>query len=61
MARYMLERAFSHVGPWRTPSHFPVVPGKTYPQPDAPGMALPFAGVRGAGEDIHPGGTVDSC
>ncbi len=36
MAKYLLERAFSHVGSPDTPISFPVVPGKTYPQPNAP-------------------------
>jgi hypothetical protein len=36
MAKYLLERAFSHVGSLDTPITFPVVPGKTYPQPNAP-------------------------
>ena len=36
MAEYLLERAFSHVGSLETPLSFPVVPGKTYPQPNAP-------------------------
>ena len=36
MAEYLLERAFSHVDSMDTPMSFPVVPGKTYPQPNAP-------------------------
>ena len=36
MAKYLLERAFSHVDSVDTPISFPVVPGKTYPQPNAP-------------------------
>jgi hypothetical protein len=36
LAKYLLERAFSHVGSLETPISFPVVPGKTYPQPNAP-------------------------
>ena len=36
MAKYLLERAFSHVGSINTPISFPAVPGKTYPQPNAP-------------------------
>ena len=36
MAKYLLERAFSHVYSLDTPISFPVVPGKTYPQPNAP-------------------------
>lgn len=35
-ARYLLERAFTHVESLETPISFPKVPGKTYPQPDAP-------------------------
>ena len=35
-ARYILERAFSHVRSLEDPITFPRVPGKTYPQPDAP-------------------------
>jgi hypothetical protein len=36
LAKYLLERAFTHVKFLETPLTFPVVPGKTYPQPDAP-------------------------
>jgi len=36
MTKYLLERAFSHVGSINTPISFPAVPGKTYPQPNAP-------------------------
>lgn len=35
-ARYLLERAFTHVDSIETPLSFPSVPGKTYPQPDDP-------------------------
>jgi hypothetical protein len=35
-AQYVLERAFTHVVSPDSPLSFPVVPGKTYPQPDAP-------------------------
>lgn len=35
-AKYVLERAFKHVASVDTPIVFPLVPGKTYPQPDAP-------------------------
>jgi hypothetical protein len=35
-ARYILERAFSHVRSMDDPITFPLVPGKTYPQPGAP-------------------------
>jgi hypothetical protein len=35
-ARYLLERAFQHVASIDAPFAFPVVPGKTYPQPDDP-------------------------
>jgi hypothetical protein len=35
-AKYVLERAFKHVGSLDTPLAFPPVPGKTYPQPDDP-------------------------
>lgn len=35
-AKYILERAFKHVDSLETPISFPVVPGKTYPQPNAP-------------------------
>jgi hypothetical protein len=35
-AKYILERAFSHVRSMEDPITFPRVPGKTYPQPDAP-------------------------
>lgn len=36
MAKYLLERAFTHVKDINQPISFPVVPGKTYPQPGAP-------------------------
>lgn len=36
LARYLLERAFSHVDSLETPLTFPPVPGKTYPQPGDP-------------------------
>ncbi len=36
MAKYLLERAFKHVKSVDTPISFPIVPGKTYPQPNAP-------------------------
>jgi hypothetical protein len=36
MARYLLERAFTHVKSIDDPITFPTVPGKTYPEPDAP-------------------------
>ncbi|MDT8431941.1 MAG: DUF2264 domain-containing protein, partial [Bacteroidales bacterium] len=36
LAKYLLERAFSHVDSLETPLSFPVVPGKTYPQPGDP-------------------------
>jgi hypothetical protein len=35
-AKYLLERAFKHVGSMDTPMSFPIIPGKTYPQPNAP-------------------------
>lgn len=35
-AKYILERAFKHVYSIETPISFPIVPGKTYPQPNAP-------------------------
>ena len=35
-AKYILERAFKHVDSLETPISFPIVPGKTYPQPNAP-------------------------
>ena len=35
-AKYILERAFKHVGSLETPISFPKVPGKTYPEPNAP-------------------------
>ena len=35
-AKYLLERAFIHVDSPDTPLTFPVVQGKTYPQPDDP-------------------------
>ncbi len=36
LAKYLLERAFKHVDSLETPITFPIVPGKTYPQPNAP-------------------------
>ncbi len=36
MAKYLLERAFSHVESLEQHLSFPIVPGKTYPQPNAP-------------------------
>jgi hypothetical protein len=36
LAKYLLERAFKHVDSMETPLTFPIVPGKTYPQPNAP-------------------------
>ena len=36
LAKYLLERAFEHVGSIETPLTFPSVPGKTYPEPNAP-------------------------
>lgn len=36
LAKYLLERAFTHVKSMDAPISFPVVPGKTYPQPNAP-------------------------
>ncbi len=36
LAKYLLERAFTHVKSKNDPISFPIVPGKTYPQPNAP-------------------------
>ena len=36
MAKYLLERAFTHINSINDPLTFPIVPGKTYPQPEAP-------------------------
>ncbi|WP_423128966.1 DUF2264 domain-containing protein [Gaoshiqia sp. Z1-71] len=36
LAKYLLERAFKHVDSMETPLNFPIIPGKTYPQPNAP-------------------------
>lgn len=36
LAKYLLERAFTHINSIEDPLTFPVVPGKTYPQPDDP-------------------------
>ena len=36
LAKYLLERALKHIDSVETPLTFPVVPGKTYPQPNAP-------------------------
>jgi len=36
LAKYLLEKALKHVGSIETPLTFPTVPGKTYPQPNAP-------------------------
>ena len=41
-ATYLLERAFTYVNSLERPIVFPLVPGKTYPQPHDPGMALSF-------------------
>ncbi|HEY1208581.1 MAG TPA: DUF2264 domain-containing protein, partial [Terracidiphilus sp.] len=35
-AKYVLQRAFRHVKSFDSPIVFPKVPGKSYPQPDAP-------------------------
>ena len=35
-AKYLLERAFTHVASIDQHLSFPTVPGKTYPQPNAP-------------------------
>jgi hypothetical protein len=35
-AKYILERAFKHIDSIDTPMVFPLVPGKTYPQPNDP-------------------------
>ncbi len=36
LGKYLLERAFTHVKSLDDPIMFPIVPGKTYPQPNAP-------------------------
>lgn len=36
LAKYLLEKAFTHVDSLETPLTFPIVPGKTYPQPNDP-------------------------
>lgn len=36
MAKYLLERAFTHVSSMEQPLTFPIVPGKTYPQAGSP-------------------------
>jgi len=36
LAKYLLERTFTHIGSINDPLTFPRVPGKTYPQPDDP-------------------------
>jgi hypothetical protein len=36
LAKYLLDRAFVHVMDENKTINFPVVPGKTYPQPGAP-------------------------
>ncbi|MEI7423069.1 MAG: DUF2264 domain-containing protein [Prolixibacteraceae bacterium] len=36
LAKYLLDRAFSHVSSIESPMVFPAVPGKTYPQPGSP-------------------------
>lgn len=36
LAKYLLERAFTHINSIDDPLSFPPVPGKTYPQPDDP-------------------------
>lgn len=37
MAKYLLERAFTHVNSIEDPISFPIVSGKTYPEQNAPG------------------------
>ena len=36
LAKHLLERVFQYIDTVETPLNFPVVPGKTYPQPEAP-------------------------
>ncbi len=36
LAKYLLERTFEYVDSFETPLTFPSVPGKTYPEPNAP-------------------------
>ena len=36
LAKYLLERAFTHVESFESPFAFPIVPGKSYPQEDSP-------------------------
>ncbi len=36
LAKYLLERTFTHIGSINDPLTFPPVPGKTYPQPNDP-------------------------
>jgi hypothetical protein len=36
LAKYLLEKTFTHINSITDPLTFPVVPGKTYPQPDDP-------------------------
>ncbi len=36
LAKYLLERAFTHINSINDPLTFPMVPGKTYPQPNDP-------------------------
>jgi len=48
-AKYILERAFHHVASIKTPISFPLIPGKTYPQPDDPPWryrSLEFEGLE---------------
>jgi len=49
LAKYLLERAFVHVDSIETPLTFPSVPGKTYPEPNAPDWryrSLEFEGLE---------------
>ena len=46
MAKYLLERAFKHVDSIGTPISFPIVPGKTYPQPNSPDWRYKSAGFE---------------
>ena len=46
MAKYLLERAFKYVDSIETPISFPVVPGKTYPQPNSPDWRYKSAGFE---------------
>jgi hypothetical protein len=66
LAKFLLEKAFTHIGSINDPLTFPVVPGKTYPQPNDPDWryrSLEFEALERtftlAGPLIHVDGEVE--